>query len=242
MTKKDVRYHFQPGRKLGRHYVVTEFLGQGWEGEVYKVEEIATGIFRAAKVFYPHRYLNKNKPHVAYAKKLYKLRDCSVMIQYHHKDTIIIKGKPVDFLVSDFADGMMLSEFLDNQPGKRLLPFEALHLFYALVQGVEQIHFLGEYHGDIHSDNIIVKRKGLHFDVKLIDLLHLGRSTKLRIQDDVVKMIWVFHEILGGQKHYRNVPQQLKKIILGRKIGLIDKAFKNAGELRLFIENLDLEQ
>lgn len=241
MSKSSAQYRFPQGKMLGRHYKVVDYLGHGWEGEVYKVEEVATGILRAAKLFYQHRYQNRNLPHIGYAKKLNRLRSCSIVIQYHHQDMITIKDKPVDFLVSDFVDGIVLSEFIKRQPRKRLLPFEALHLFYALVQGVEQIHFLGEYHGDIHTDNIIVKRKGLTFDVKLIDLLHMGKASKTRIQEDVYNLIDVLYEMLDGNHHYSKLPRHIKKIILGRKSSLISRYFKNAGQLRLFLENLDLE-
>lgn len=229
-----------PGKLLGRNYKVLEFLGKGWEGEVYKVEEKATGIVRAIKMFYKHRA--EGLPHIVYAKRLYQLKTCPIVIQYHHHDSAIIKKKPVDFLVSDFVDGEVLSQYIKKQPQKRLPPFEALHLFYALVHGIEQIHFIGEYHGDIHSDNIIVKRKGLGYDVHLIDLLHLGKSNKSRIQDDVFDLASILFEMIGGSKFYNKMPTHIKKIICGRKIHLIEKEFKNAGHLRLFIENFSWDK
>ncbi len=228
------------GRNLGRHYRVLEFLGEGWEGEVYKVEELATGIIRAAKLFYRHRYTSKS-PHITYAKKLFELKNCPIVIQYHHQDTIQIRRQPIDFLVSEFVDGIVLSQYIKKQPQQRLLPFEALHLFYAIVQGVEQIHFLGEYHGDIHVDNILVKRKGIQFQVFLIDLLNLGKTNKHRIQEDVFDLINVLYEMIGGIKYYRRMPKHIKQIILGRKHNLIAKQFKMAGHLRLFLENLECD-
>lgn len=234
-------FYLEPGKMLGRQYKIVEFLGNGFEGEVYKVEEVSTGIIRAAKLFYKHRYSRKHLPHVTYAKKLNALHSCSIIIQYHHHDMVRIKGEPVDFLVSEFVDGVVLADWIKKSPQKRILPFEALHLFYSLVQGVEQIHFLGEYHGDIHANNIIVKRKGLHFDVNLIDLFHLGKSNRLRIKDDVIDLIDVFYQMIGGQKYYKTMPKYIKRIILGKNSNLIEKRFKTAGHLRLFIENLDLE-
>lgn len=231
-------FELKSGRKLGRNYRILDVLGKGWEGEVYKVEEQSTGIIRAAKIFYKHRY-KKDLPHVSYAKRLYSLRNCPIVIKYHHQDIVKIKNQKIDFLVSDFVDGVVLSEFINKHPQKRLLPFEALHLLYALVQGIEQIHFLGEYHGDIHSDNIIVNRRGLGFDVYLIDLLHLGKANKIRIQHDVIDLINVFYEIIGGNKFYQKMPQQIKEIIMGRKHSLIEKKFKEAGHLRIFIENME---
>lgn len=230
-------YALTPGRILGRNYRVLDYLGNGWEGEVYKVEECRTGIIRAAKLFYKHCY-KITKPHIFYAQKLNKLKSCPIIIQYHNQDVVTVRKEKVDFLISDYVSGEVLSEFVAKQKHKKLNPFEALNLFYALVQGVEHIHFQGEYHGDLHADNIMIKRKGLSFEVKLIDFLHLGRPTKLKIQEDVYDLIGVFYDMLGGQKHYKDLPINIKRIILGRKKNLIAKKFKMAGHLRLYLENL----
>lgn len=230
-------YDLKKGKLLGRSYRVLDFIGNGWEGEVYKVEERQTGIIRAAKLFY--RRKSNGDSHIHYAKKLNKLRSCPIVMQYHFQDVIYINKKKVVFLVSDFVDGEVLSDYIARQRGKRLLPFEALHLLYALTQGVEHIHFLGDYHGDIHSDNIIVKKKGLGFSVHLIDFLHLGRPTKDKIQQDVYDLINIFYEMIGGSARYRHCNHNIKEIIMGRKHNLIRQRFNTAGHLRLFLENLD---
>ncbi len=230
-------YDLKKGKILGRQYRVLDYLGSGWEGEVYKVEERKTGIIRAAKLFY-RRKANGDAPHIHYAKKLFKLRRCPIVIQYHFHDVIYLEQKKVDFLVSDFVDGEVLSSYIARQKGKRLRLFEALHLLYALAQGVEQIHYLGEYHGDIHSDNVMVKQKGLGFEVHLIDLLHLGSPTKYKIQTDVIDLITIFYEMIGGAKGYRHCGEPIKQFVLGRRHDPIRARFSAAGDLRLALENL----
>ena len=225
------------GRVLGRHYRILGYLGAGWEGEVYKVEERKTGIVRAVKLFY-HRKANGDSPHIHYAQKLDKLRSCPIIIHYHFHDIIYVDRKKIDFLVSDFVDGEVLSSYIAKQKGKRLSPFEALHLFYALAKGIEHIHALGEYHGDIHSDNIMVQKKGLSFRVHLIDLLHLGRPTKEKIQTDVYDLINLLYEMIGGALGYHRCGKMIKQIVLGRKHKLISRYFNTAENLRLFLENL----
>ena len=241
MKKKEFSYKLTPGRTLGSNYEIMEYLGGGYEGEVYKIVETRTGIIRAAKLFYD-RGGKKPRPMLKYARKLYKLRSCPIIIQYHHQDKCRIRGQEVDFLVSDFADGEMLSSYLVRQRGRRLQPFEALHLLYALVLGVEQIHFLGEYHGDIHSDNIMVKRQGLGYEVHLIDFYDLGRTSKEKIQADVFDLIAILHEMIGGKEHYASSPPVIKRIIMGRKQNLIQRRFKMAGHVRLALENLDWDE
>lgn len=235
---KTIPYQLAEGGRLGKHYTVLDFLGDGFEGEVYKVVEKTTDIVRAAKLFYKKAHILK-EPHIAYARRLHQLRACPIVIQYHHQDKVKIKGQEVDFLVSDFVDGDVLADYIEKQPQQRLQPFEALHLFYAIVKGVEQIHLLNEYHGDIHSNNIIVKRKGLKYAVNLIDLLHLGKSTRARVQEDVFDLISLLHEIIGGNRCYHKMPKHIKDIIMGRKRQLIAQKFKTAADIRVFLETYE---
>jgi tRNA A-37 threonylcarbamoyl transferase component Bud32 len=235
---KNTLFDLPPGRSLGSHYDVIELLGRGIEGEVYKIEERRTGIIRAAKLFYPRKD-KRESPLLRYARKLNKLKSCPILIQYLHRDTARVRGQTIEFLVSDLADGEMLSDYLMRQKKKRLAPFEALHLLYALTIGIEQIHFLGHYHGDIHSDNIMVKRRGLSFDVRLLDFYDHGRPTKEKIQEDVFNLVDLLFEMIGGVDGYWKVGENIKKIIMGRKWSLVRKKFQNAGHLRLALENME---
>lgn len=236
--KTHSQFDLQPGVTLGRNYYVIEFLGAGWEGEVYKVEERRTGIPRAAKIFYEGRRLS-NRQLQRYARKLHKLRRCPIITQYHHRDVARVGRETVEILVSDLADAEMLSTFLERQPRKRLSEFEALHLINAIAVGMEPIHFLGEYHGDIHSDNILVKRVGLSFEVHLLDFFDFGRPTRDRIQHDVYDLISLLYEAIGGKKGYESASKEVRRIVSGRKHTLIKKKFKTAGQLRIALENLE---
>jgi hypothetical protein len=84
----------------------------------------------------------------------------------------------------------------------------------------------------------MVKRRGLEFDVHLIDFLDLGRPSKEKIQDDVFSMISILHEIIGGVEGYGKASGNLKRIIMGRKQNLIRQRFRMAGHIRLALENL----
>ena len=231
-------YDLQPGKTLGRNYFIVEFLGSGWEGEVYKVEERRTGVLRAAKIFYEGRRLT-NRQMQRYAKKLHRMRRCPIITQYHHRDIARVGRATVEILVSDLADGEMLSSFLRKQTRKRLTAFESLHLLHTLAVGMEPLHFLGEYHGDIHSDNILVKRIGIGFEVHLLDFFDLGRSTREKIQHDVIDLASLLYEVIGGQCGYSRAGTEIRQIVNGRKHSLIAKKFKTAGQLRIALENLE---
>ncbi len=228
----------RPGLTLGRNYYVVELLGSGWEGEVYKVEERRSGVPRAAKIFFPNRRLTPKRLQ-RYIQKLYKLRNCQIVTQYHHRDIARVGREQVEILVSDFMHGEVLSAYIAAQPRKRLTEFEALHLLHALAAGVEQVHCLGEYHGDIHTDNIIVSRRGIGFEVCLLDLFDLGRASQEKMQGVVYDMATVLYELVGDADGYRKCGSAIRHIVCGRKHSLIRQRFRNAGQLRVALENLE---
>lgn len=233
-------FAFRPGRKLAGKYEVIALLGRGWEGEVYRVREIATGIDRAAKFFYPER--NKGDRTMAwYAKKLDRLRQCDMLISYLTHDQIQYQRHTVKFLVSEYVAGEVLEDFLAKQPQKRLGVFTALHVLYSLVSGMEQVHQLRDYHGDLHLRNIIVKRHGIGFQLKLIDVYRWHGSARENIQADVCDLVRVFYDLVGGQRHYAKQPQVVKDICCGLKRTLILKKFRTAGDLRAYLEMLEWE-
>ena len=230
-------FDFEPGTLLADKYEVRERLGAGWEGEVYLVRERGTGIARAAKLFFPQRNPGDRVARI-YARKLHKLRQCPIVVQYHAREQIDFDGVAVSLLLSDFVEGELLEHFLARQRGRRLAPFTAVHLLHTLASGIECIHAHGDYHGDLHAGNIIVQRHGLEFDLKLLDLFHWGRPNRAAIADDVVELVRVFHQALGGARHYAKHPPEIKAICRGLRRDLITQRFRSAGDLRRYLEAL----
>jgi RIO-like serine/threonine protein kinase len=233
-------FHFERGTILNGKYEVRSLLGSGWEGKVYKLKERATGIERAGKFFFPRRN-RYNRTLKLYAKKLHRLRDCRALIQYYTQESMEFEGRRIDYLVSEYVEGDMLSAFVKHHPGKRLHEYQALHLLYALAQGVEEIHRLRQFHGDLHSDNIIVRRYGLRFEVKMFDFFHWKLPTQELIQEDVYDLIRLYHEVLGGAPRYKRLSRTAKSLCMGLKKSLIRKKFRNAAHLRKHLETIELE-
>lgn len=233
-------YGLAPGDVLAGKYRVCGRLGAGWEGEVYLVQELGTGVERSAKIFFPRRNPG-NRAVRFYAKKLHKLRDCPILIQYHTQDRVDLGGGPTTILVSEYVEGELLSAFLRRQPGRRLAPFEAMHLLHALADGIEVIHDRGEYHGDLHEDNVLVRRRGLGFELKLVDMYSWGRPSAANIREDVHDMIVLFHAAVGGRRRYAGQPPEVKAICRGLRRDLIRERFRTAGQVRQYLETLDWE-
>jgi tRNA A-37 threonylcarbamoyl transferase component Bud32 len=230
-------FDLEPGRILARKYRIIGKLGSGWEGEVYGVVETRTGIERAAKLFYPHRNVGNRNARL-YAKRLHKLRHCPILIQYHTEEFITYKRQPITVFVSEYVEGDLLSDFLEGLPGRRLGPFEGLHLLYALAKGMEQVHMANEYHGDIHASNVIVRRYGLKFELKLLDLFHLDAPKIENRRSDIYDIVRLFHQSLGGSKYYAKQPRAVKYICCGLRQPLILEKFRTMSQLCKHLETM----
>jgi serine/threonine protein kinase len=239
-SKKVTRFDFAEGRVVAGKYQILRQLGSGYEGEVYAIVERATGIRRAAKFYYPHRD-PMGKAAIVYARKLDALRHCPILMQYHHQEIAYFRRKKVIVVISELVEGQKLSEFVAGQPGQRLTTFEALHVLYMLAKGIAPIHERGEYHGDIHDDNIMIRRLGIGFDVKLLDFFDLGKPNKSKIHKDVLNLIQVFHTLVGGRNRYSDQPKVVKDIIRGLKDSLILARFQSAGDIQKHLEGLTWE-
>ena len=229
------KFYLRTDDLLAGRYKVVARLGGGWEGEVFKIEEIDSGIERAAKLFFPHRNI-RNATAKRYALKLHKLRHCSGVIQYVNQEKIALLGQQVTMLISEYVEGEILGHYLR---GKRLAVFEALHLLHSIATGIAEIHMANEYHGDLHADNIIVRRFGLGYEIKLLDFFHWHAPKKENIQDDVCNLVRLLYDMLGGAKRYRNHPTEIKQICCGLKRSLILSKFKTAAHLRDHLETIE---
>lgn len=234
------RFDFPNGRVIAGKYQIERELGSGWEGEVYAIVERTTGIRRAAKFYYPHRDPT-GKAAITYARKLDALRHCPILMQYHHQETAYFKRKKITVVISELVEGQKLSEFLASQPQGRLSVFEALHVLFELVKGIAPIHARGEYHGDIHEHNIMIRRQGIGFELRLLDFFDLGRPGKDKIRKDVLNLVEVLHTTVGGREQYASQPKVIKEIVRGLKDSLILQRFQSAGDIQRHLETLEWE-
>ena len=98
-----------------------------------------------------------------------------------------MRGQSVLCLISDLFDGVPLETFIQQQAGRRLHPFMALNLLHHIARGLERIHAVGEYHGDVHSQNILVQQTGIYLNLRLLDFYDRGRPSKRLRRLDVLR-------------------------------------------------------
>ena len=114
-------------------------------------------------------------------------------------------------------------------------------MLYILAKGIAPIHARGEYHGDIHDDNIMIRRQGIAFEVKLLDFFDLGRPTRSKIHKDVLNLIQVFHTIVGGREHYARAAAG-REGHHPRAEGFADpRPIPGAGDIQRHLETLEWE-
>ena len=84
----------------------------------------------------------------------------------------------------------------------------------------------------------MLRRSGIGFEVKLVDFFDMGPTSRSKIRRDVIDLVQVFFETLGGRRYYAKQPKTIKQIICGLKHGLILSKFSTAGQLRRYLEKL----
>lgn len=237
MTKPK-SFGLSPGDRLTWRYEIIERVGSGTEGEVYKIREKATGLTRAAKLYYQSKK-NSAKRFVRYARKLDFLRDCDIVIKYMHAEEVRIGDRFIYCLISEYFAGQILDDLLKEYRGRRMPAFEALHLTYDLTSGIEDIHARRQFHGDIHAGNIFVERRGVFFQIRTIDFHDWGRSPGEERRADILAIVRLLYDVAGGRAHYKKQPQAIKEICLGLRSDLILKKFPTVFHLRAHLETFE---
>ena len=238
MPRRLASFDLRPGDRIGDSYRVEALLGRGTEGEVYRVRDRNTGIPRAAKLHFPHAD-PKRRLTARHAQKMERLRACPIALQVHHSERVRVGDVEVVALVSELCEGEPLSDWLERQRGGRVEPFLALCILRDLAVGLEQIHAAGEYHADVHTANVLIRRYGVTFRLKLIDFWDWGRPSKAKQQQDVRDAVSVLHDLIGGRRYYAAAPPEVKRICAGLRRGLILKRFPTMSALRRHLESFE---
>jgi serine/threonine protein kinase len=155
------------------HYRITEKLGEGGMGVVYKAEDTKLDRPVALKFLAPHLLRDEEgrKRFEREAKAAAKLDHPNICTVYE-----IDEAEGRTFIVMAFLEGRPLSERIQEGPLKLA---EALSIAIQMAEGLEAAHEKGITHRDIKPDNVMLM-SGSRGLVKLMDfgLAQLAGSSK----------------------------------------------------------------
>ncbi len=181
------------GRTL-LHYRITEKIGEGGMGAVYKAVDthlerpVAIKVLPADKVADPGRK----------QRFIQEVRAASAL---HHPNIVVIHDiaadQGLDFIVMEFVEGLSLDRMIGRK-GIRL--GDALNYAVQIADGMARAHAAGIIHRDLKPSNVMVTPDGL---VKILDFglaklaeevpgggagqtMTLGREEKPRTEDGIV--------------------------------------------------------
>jgi serine/threonine protein kinase len=149
----EIRLMLEKGDKIGE-YVLLSKVGSGGFGDVWKAEKrtaLDVNHF-ALKFFRPKDNrldLDKISKELAVWKKLRGLGNIISVIELDRFDDYV-------YLVSDFADGGSLEDWLNTHDGKAPSEREAVRITLEILTGLENLHEKGFVHRDLKPDNILI--------------------------------------------------------------------------------------
>ena len=145
---------------FSEQYRVLESLGDGAQGEVFKVEKISLGTYDAAKII-------GLKGKDAW-EKLQRLQDATRALKALSHETIIAYkgdyeakdtyGRPEFILVMEYVDGKSLADCLEE--GRQFREEELEKIREQLIAGLSHAHERGIVHRDMKPKNILLRDDG----------------------------------------------------------------------------------
>ncbi|MDP9194980.1 MAG: serine/threonine protein kinase [Acidobacteriota bacterium] len=153
----------KPGDTLDGRYTITERLGAGGMGEVYKATHTFLGSSRVIKVVHPHISGNTD------AKDRF-LREARAATKIQHQNVATLHDfaslpDGAHYMVWEFIAGENLAQRLRTRG--TLPPRLAVRIILQALRGLDAIHRAGIIHRDISPENLMITEDD---EVKVIDL------------------------------------------------------------------------
>lgn len=154
------------GDVIGGHYEITEILGFGGMGMVYKAKHQHIDRIVAIKTMHEHMASD-----ALTLERFKQEAQATSSIVHPNLVTIfdfgIVDGK-VPYIVMEYLDGISLDELIEDSG--RLSTQDATHVFIQICKALHEVHNHGIVHRDLKPSNImLIEREGDINYVKLVD-------------------------------------------------------------------------
>lgn len=153
------------GRTIGGRYVITESIGAGGMGRVYRARHEIVGRDVAIKFLSPDLAVDATN-----RRRFLREAKAANRIDHEHIIDITDYGETDDglvYLVMEYLDGEPLSALIDRAP---LPPWRAIVIGAQIAGALARAHELDVVHRDIKPDNVFLLRRTDGGDfVKLLD-------------------------------------------------------------------------
>lgn len=175
------------GTVIERKYRLTECIGEGAMGWVYRGVHLALDSSVAVKLMKPSAEQNSTND-----QRFAREARAASRLNNPHIISITDFGRTpggVLFIVSEYLRGVTLSELIENN--ERLTVPRALHITDQLLSGLDEAHSANLVHRDLKPDNLMITplRSGEDF-VKILDFgiakLSKDQGAKLTHQGEVI--------------------------------------------------------
>ncbi len=177
------------GEVLGERWRLTDRLGGGGMGEVYRAVHIALGRTVAIKLLRPEHALNAGSVRRV-------LREGQAASRVVHPNIVRIEdvgvdGRGLPYLVQEYLDGVDLDAYADSWrgvvPARELLP-----LMIPALDALASLHEAGILHRDLKPGNVFLVRQGSGWSPRLLDFglaaIDEARSGNPRITGSTVTL------------------------------------------------------
>jgi serine/threonine protein kinase/formylglycine-generating enzyme required for sulfatase activity len=219
------------------HYKITQKLGEGGMGVVYKAEDTKLKRDVAIK-FLPHSLTVSVKD----KEKLKTEAQIAAGLNHHNIATVYAIEEFGDdtFIVMEYVKGNELKDVIRNSPGKKLNFNDFVNYAIQMTEGLNAAHKKGVIHRDIKSTNIMMSDDGR---IRIMDfgLAHIHgdplvtkkgstpgttaymspeqlRGEEVDFRADIWSLGIVFYEMLTGQQPFQgNFDQAIIYSILHEK-------------------------
>jgi serine/threonine-protein kinase len=173
-------FELKPGLVLGGRYELSEFLGKGAFGSVYRAHDRELDMDCAVKLLSPHwtadsEHVRRFKAEIKIGRKIRHENVCQIYDFGEFKE--------VKFISMELVDGRNLTARLQETPPLGLA--EGIDLVRQICAGLEAAHRVGVVHRDLKSDNVMIDRSGR---VKIMDfgIARAGDMTRLTATDKIL--------------------------------------------------------